>query len=280
MVKFSMLVISTFLLLLPSTEVFAAISTLSYNSTTGAFTLSMPVTAGTLVSQGVLQSDAVQITAAIQGQSDALSLSAQASGNLLEVSVSFGATGAMSYQLGGQGVGFRARLISTTIPAGHCKDLDANAALSGVREAYHALQVDRAWESSPQAGIWFQVINDLALFFIATDLSADCSAMARTQDNRGCDFPFEHWSCTPKGGCCDEHDSCYANRECNMASWACGGPGLISYVMCEAGGGAPCALCNGAVVLCFAFQSPGPAACCSDYQDPCGTPRGPGLLYY
>jgi hypothetical protein len=59
----------------------------------------------------------------------------------------------------------------------------------------------------------------------------------RADDDYGCDWPFESYSCTDKGNCCDAHDSCYAQWGCGALSWL----GLSS---------SECTACNLAASAC------------------------------
>ena len=112
-------------------------------------------------------------------------------------------------------------------------------------------------------------------------------------DNWGCDIPFIQpvVSCSPKGGCCDEHDACYALNGCQA------GPTWAHTVACSAVGeadGLPvdpvthlvldpnypcynrCDLCNVFAGLCFVGPTiPGPSVCCNPTCYICGRPRNP-----
>lgn len=81
----------------------------------------------------------------------------------------------------------------------------------------------------------------------------------RTEDNFGCDAPFESLSCTSVGFCCDIHDACYAAYNCDALSWL----GLSSPA---------CTLCNQTLVTCIGLGGTGqPSSCCASGN--CGNER-------
>jgi hypothetical protein len=71
-----------------------------------------------------------------------------------------------------------------------------------------------------------------------------------TDDNYGCDWPFDDVTCGQHGNCCDEHDACYDTFRCSALSWL----GLESPL---------CIACNVALVLCTEGPIGGPSTCCA-----------------
>lgn len=85
--------------------------------------------------------------------------------------------------------------------------------------------------------------------------------VVRPEDDYGCDWPANDLSCTSVGNCCDEHDRCYAENDCEALSWT--------------GYATPaCILCNTNAVFCITtgLGSNGqPSECCAAGN--CGQPR-------
>jgi hypothetical protein len=111
-------------------------------------------------------------------------------------------------------------------------------------------------------------------------------------DNWGCDLRFatDIASCSLKGGCCDDHDACFAQRGCTAASWA--HTFACSAIAVQAGEQADpvtglvldlafycydgCDLCNITAGICFVGPFlPGPSVCCNPLCYICGIPRNP-----
>ncbi|HTD83113.1 MAG TPA: hypothetical protein VK648_04915 [Gemmatimonadaceae bacterium] len=87
----------------------------------------------------------------------------------------------------------------------------------------------------------------------------------KTNDQYGCDWPFDDLSCTTRGNCCDTHDACFETFGCNALSWL----GLQS-VICEG--------CNIALAACVATGEGSnnlPSECCAARV--CGQERVPPL---
>ncbi|UJR12440.1 hypothetical protein I4U23_016616 [Adineta vaga] len=63
------------------------------------------------------------------------------------------------------------------------------------------------------------------LTILYTSYTVDAGSISKNTDRRlrqkrdkyGCDYLIS--SCGPNGGCCDEHDRCYKEHGCTMASW-------------------------------------------------------------
>jgi hypothetical protein len=269
--KSASLLITFIALVLCGPGVRAGLTSLAYNHTTGAFTLSVPTTQGLLINSGTATGAGLNSTATLYGSSTTISVTVTPNGNLLDVTATF-PVGRQIYEIGDNGDGMRGRLATTTIPLGSCAQLDTLPIMIATREAFDSLQRNREWESTPDHDEWGQTINNLVFFFLGTDFSADCSAFARPQDSFGCDGFDLTVTCGEHGACCDTHDACYAIHHCSAASWSCLIPVVgWSSALCDGGGGASCAICNFVVAACFMGPNTGPSTCCAAGN--CGLPH-------
>lgn len=261
----------------------AAVATLNANPETGEFVLSGGSAFGDLMVTGAFTDHSTAMSAAAGRDPRTVSLNATHAA-VTTVTVNFRGLGTMVYELYDGATVPRGRLLSTTIPAGQCQELDGWPALVSMRNLHETLQkVDRSWERTPQARDWARVLADLTLFYMGSDFSTDCSAMARPQDHWGCDGPASPLTCSEWGACCDQHDKCYQENQCNSASWACFARAQSAYFAkkCDSGGGEVCHKCNVRVKECFEGPPPGKAECCQCRSKsgcpagvkPCGTKR-------
>jgi len=133
--------------------------------------------------------------------------------------------------------------------------------------------------------------NELAYHIYLSQNKTKAEAADVPYDSWGCDLPFagQVVSCSPKGGCCDAHDGCFAQRGCTAASWA--HTFACSAIAVEAGREADpvtglvldlafycydgCDQCNIGAAICFVGQFPGPSVCCNPFCYICGVPRNP-----
>ncbi|RMF73222.1 MAG: hypothetical protein D6738_09395 [Acidobacteria bacterium] len=254
----------------------AAPGLLTWEDASGTFLLEVPAERGMLVVTGQIDGPAVTATARLRGGAGALALRTrpvEALTDVVDIIVDYDSIGTLEYRLAPAAAG-GSRLLRTDIGARDCALLDEHPVFRAVRGAWLAFQYERDWQFSERAAQWQQVIDTLALFFAGRSLSADCAAAARAADAWGCDGLPNAVTCGSHGGCCDQHDECYAARGCNKLSWSCLSPhkSWASRSLCELGGGPRCGECNVEVLACFNGPPVGPSVCCA--KGNCGENRG------
>lgn len=246
------------LLLMCQSQYVFAITTFSFNSSTGAFSLATAVDGQILSFIGTLEGTDISGTVALSGQSAAFTVATSEASPGRSVTVVLADHGTVTYFLN-ETLG-TTTFTSSTIPPGECLSVAADPLFVALHHAWNDLMIaNRQWELSPEKVRIERSIKGLLLYLLGGAFITDCQSVVKPNDTWGCDG-LHSLDCTSLGSCCDSHDGCYAVHGCTAASWF--------------RGSLDCIACNASAVACFSSGGSGPSECCE--IGCCGMQRASG----
>lgn len=225
-------------------------ATFSYDSSTGAFSLSVPRTSGpTLDASGNIVGANITLAVQLEGGSTSYTVTSTTVSGGKNVSILYGSIGQIDYFVPTLG---EPSLSYSNFSSAQCTALGDDPLFLALHEVFSTMHtVNRTWQNSGQAAQIRNVLDSLGFYLFGPEAVIDCQSFGYFINEKGCDF-LHGLDCTNVGKCCDYHDECWRFNDCTLLSWF------------DLSGA--CKKCNQDVVDCFGLGiigGPGPSSCCA-----------------